>query len=110
MRQSRAFDNPPLLIAYSLRLVLFAVMWKRPEVDDNFLDLVSLRAEVLSVAKFCASFWFTFITKNGFLTFFKKLLDVKSENLLTERPALLKMSRLTNVIIERTAKSEVIAQ
>jgi hypothetical protein len=83
---------------------------KRAEIDFNFLDLVALDYQVLGIPKFGAGYPLTFITNKSFIPFFKELLDVKDADCLTIRPTPLKISRSTNVIIERTAKSEVVAQ
>jgi hypothetical protein len=83
---------------------------KRAEIDLNFFDLVALDSQVLGIPKFGAGYPFTFVTNKSFIPFFKELLDVKDADCLTIRPTPLKISPLTNVIIEWTAKSEVITQ
>jgi hypothetical protein len=83
---------------------------KRAEIGLYFLDLVALDSQVLDIPKFGAGYPFTFIANKSFTPFFKELLDVKDTDCLTIRPTPLKISSLTNVIIEWTAKSEVITQ
>jgi hypothetical protein len=83
---------------------------KRAKIDFNFLDLVALDSQVLGIPKSGAIYPLTFITNKSFIRFFEELLDAEDADCLTIRPTRLKISRSTNAIIERTAKSEVITQ
>jgi hypothetical protein len=103
-----SFSSPEAAIG---KISLFQDRFRqRAEINFNFLDLVTLDSQVLGIAKSGAGYPLTFITNKSFIPFFEELLDAEDADCLTIRPTPLKIRRSTNVIIERTAKSEVITQ
>lgn len=86
-------------------------LYRRSEVDLDFLDFVPFNPEILRVPKSSAILQLAFIADEGFITFLKKLFNVDGTDLVAPRPTLFSIFILVDVVVVvRASKCEIFSK
>jgi hypothetical protein len=84
--------------------------WGRTKVDLYFLYLISFDSEEFRIPGAAAILGFAVVEDEGFVAFFKQLLNAIGRGFLAIGPAPFEISFTVNAIVVRTGKYEVVAQ
>jgi hypothetical protein len=88
-----------------------AVVYRRSEVDLDFLDFGPFNPEILGVPKSSAILQLAFIADEGFITFLKEFVDADGTDLFASRPTLLPIFTLVDVVVVvRASKCEIFSK
>ena len=91
-------------------LRLDALAGFHPEINVNVCELLTIARKKLRIPKSVAVRLFALVSNEGFVPLRKELLDVKTALGLTIGPTPFQILLSTNIIIERTAKGEIVSQ
>ena len=91
-------------------LRLDALAGFHPEIKVNVCEPLPIAGKKLRIPKSVAVSLFALVSNEGFVPLCKKLLDVKTALVLTIGPTPFQILLSTNIIIERTAKGEIVSQ
>jgi hypothetical protein len=106
----RSYRQTPNEIELSYRWQERAWIGFHPEINVNVCELLPIARKKLRIPKSVAVRLFTLVSNEGFVPLCKKLFDVKTALVLTIGPTPFQILLSTNIIIERTAKYEIVSQ
>ena len=100
----------PEPLAMGGQFSLAGSFWGRTKVDLYCLYLISFDSEEFCVLGAASILGFAVVQDEGFVDFFKQLLNGIGRGLLAIRPATFEISFTVNAIVVRTGKYELVAQ